>query len=283
MQSGSHARQVFLVQAHDNEQQLKALLARLLPADSPDWAFVHIDRKSALWRSARLEDSLARPRTTIIDNPVSVRWGHASQLTATRLLIRAAMRMQFQLAHLISGSDWPVVSPDKIAADHIGKCHIEAMPNVQSERMERIRLDARLLRVGDNEALKWYWSRGLRMLSRALPPRRTRLWGAWHKGSQWWSLPHDACRLVLCELDRAFARGQLIGSVCSDEHVIQTIVAAHFPERLAPALRSRPCGKRQHCTQWPWPQSSRRPVPNAGERPAVPNIADARPAAGRPK
>ena len=110
--------------------------------------------------------------------------------------------------------------------------------------MQTHRLDARWLRLDpakDRMAYTATWE--LRRLSGWLDricPSRPRPWGAWRKGSQWWTLPLDALTLLGAELPRLRRSGRLSGTVCADEHVIQTLIAAHFPERLAPARRPFP-------------------------------------------
>jgi hypothetical protein len=116
-------------------------------------------------------------------------------------------------------------------------CFIEAAPGPQAERMERIRLDARCLRPDPGKPWQWYPARALRRLSALIPPRGQHPWGPWHKGSQWWSLPHDVCAAVLPELNRAVAQDVLGGTLCADEHLIQTIVAHRFGSRIAATNR----------------------------------------------
>lgn len=230
-------RFAWLVLAHADAAQLSALIDRIAPPGGPDFAVVHLDAKSPLWRESRGAFLAARPNVHLVANPVAVHWGHASQVAAIRLLLAEALRHPFTHAHLVSGADWPLVPRAAICADLAAApardCQIEARPGAQSERMERIRLDARWLRPDPARPWHWYPARALRRLSALLPPRRARPWGAWHKGSTWWSLPHDACAAVLAEL----ARAPLFGTVCADEHLVQTIVARHFAQRLAPSNR----------------------------------------------
>lgn len=230
-------RQAFLILAHDNPHQLAALVGRLAPAEGPDRAIVHIDRKSPLWRETGGRFLAGNRQVEVIARPVAVRWGHASQVDATRLLLRRALAGDFDLAHLISGADWPLCTPRAMAADWAGHCHIEAVAGIQRERMERIRLDARRLRPDPSKPVQWYPAQLLRRLSALVPPRRAGPWGQWHKGSQWWSLPREACAVALAGVDRAFRAGLLAGTRCADEHLIQTIVATAFPDRIAPPRR----------------------------------------------
>ena len=227
----------WLVLAHESADQLRALLQRLVPAGNPDFAVVHIDRKSALWRETRGRFLADLPNVTVIARPVAVRWAHASQVAAIRLALRAALSRPFGHAHLISGMDWPLVSREAILADlsHTDgrDCLIEAEDGVQSWRMERISLHSRWLRPDPTRpvAVRREWL--LRRLSARLPDRHFQPWGPWHKGSTWWSLPREVCARVDAELARPTARMALALTQCADEHAIQTIVAHHFPSRIA--------------------------------------------------
>jgi hypothetical protein len=226
-------RHAFLILAHDNGDQLAALVDRLAPAGSGDRVLVHIDARSALWRRTRGAFLAGNPCVEVIARPVAVRWGHSSTVAAVRLLLRLALAGGFDLAHLMSGSHWPVVSAAEIAATYDGStCHIEALPGLQEDRMQRVWLDARWLERRGATRWRRLLAGGLRRLSKLLPARRSRPWGPWHKGETWWSLPRDACVAVLPELDRAIHSGRLIGTVNADEHVIPTIMASRFPERI---------------------------------------------------
>jgi len=226
-------RHAFLILAHADPGHLAALVRRLAPPGGPDQAYVHLDAKSPLWRESRGRGLAGVENAVVIPKPVRVRWGHASQVAAIRLLLIEALNHQFDLAHLISGADWPVVPPAQISAEAGNACHIEAIPDIQSERMERVRLDARVLRPDPSKPWQWYPARAMLRLSALIPPRKPGPWGPWHKGSTWWSLPRDVCAALLPELDRARAEGLLFGSQCADEHLIQTIIAHHFPHRIA--------------------------------------------------
>ncbi len=236
----------FLILAHHDEVQLDAQLARLLPPGTPDIAIVHADRRSSLWHGLRFAPPGDPARVRLIADPVAVRWGHWSQVAAVLKLIEAALDAGCDYAHLISGADWPIASRDEMVADLSGagvtSCRIEAFPGLQEDRMQTFRLDARWLQldpVRDRLAYAATWE--LRRASRWLDLRRrprSRPWGSWRKGSTWWSLPVDALQLLARELPPLIASGRLNGTLCADEHAIQTIVAAHYPERrLAPNRR----------------------------------------------
>lgn len=232
----------YLILAHDNAAQLSALLDRLLTPDNEDFVVVHLDAKSALGRDgAKAIRDHAAGRVKLIEAPVSVRWGHASQLDATLALLDSARKCRFDAAHLISGADWPVAARSRIVdalAESPLACRIDASGCAQGERMQRYWLHDRFLNariergVAARAVAKGLKSAG-RLADRTLGPRRLAYGAPWRKGSQWWSLPHDACDVVATDLEAFRRAGRLRFTACSDEHVIQTIVAHRFPDRLA--------------------------------------------------
>ncbi len=242
-------RMIYLVLAHEGRPQLDALVERLAPAGGLDMVIVHADRRSDLWRSLREDPPPDTQRVEVIQNPVSVRWGHRSLQAAIILLIERAMEFEFDYAHLVSGSDWPVMSRREIVreleASQIRLCYIEAEFGREEERMQRFHVDARWLRPDPRrEPLAYRFKPAIVRLSRWLDGARHRLlgdrsrpWGRWFKGETWWSLPNDALQMVAVELRRLTDSGRLVGTYVCEEHVVQTIVAARLPERLADCRR----------------------------------------------
>ncbi|WP_338466747.1 beta-1,6-N-acetylglucosaminyltransferase [Novosphingobium sp. ZN18A2] len=238
-------RMAYLVLAHEKPAQLRLLIDRLLAGDHGDIVVLHVDRSSALWRSGECADLAIRPRVHLVADPVSVRWAHWSQVAAIHRICTRALEVGFDHAHLISGVDWPVAARDeiarRIAADGNRTCYLEAKPGVMAERMQTRRLDSRWLRVDperDRLAYAACWE--LRRVSRwidAVLPARTQPFGQWHKGSSWWSMPADAMRAIMADVSRVLASGRLTGTQCADEHLIQTIAARKFGDRLAPTMR----------------------------------------------
>jgi hypothetical protein len=242
-------RMAYLILAHDEPEQLAWLIDRLVPSGSPDIAIVHADAGSDLWPLLRERWPHDTESLRLIRDPVRVRWGHWSQVAATALLVEAARDAACDYAHFISGADWPCVSREQLVAQVSGEappaCFVEAVAGEQEERMACRRLDTRWLRLDpkhDRLAYAATWE--LRRLSRwmdgaadALHLHRSSPYGRWHKGSQWWSLPQEAIALLARELPLLLASGRLKGTLCSDEHVVPTIMAAHFAGRLRPNRR----------------------------------------------
>lgn len=233
----------YLIMAHDKPRQLERLAATLLARDPAGEVVIHIDRGSDLWR-VRGGLSLP-PRVRLIANPVAVRWGHWSQVAATHLLVREALTGGCEAAHMISGTDWPLAEPGPVAAELAhGLCHIEAGPSWLEQRMQTFRLDSRWLRPAAPGPLARQALWELRRLSRwgdrlrgAVGLERARPYDRWLFGSQWWSLPRDVIETVDAELAKLLASGRLVGTVCSDEHAVATIVGRRFADRLAPDNR----------------------------------------------
>lgn len=236
-------RMTYLVLAHENLPQLDALIDRLLPAGTPDTVVLHADRRSSIWPA--LQTRPARDGLRLVTDPVAVRWGHWSQVAAIHRLVAAAVDTGCDYAHLISGADWPIAARETIvtalAAPPRPLCYVEAIAGEQEERMQTFRLDARWLRLDPaRQPLAHAGAWELRRLSQWFDRMRPRLgqsrpqpWGPWHKGSTWWSLPADALQEISARLYDLLTSNRLVGTLCADEHVIPTIVARNFSDRLA--------------------------------------------------
>lgn len=241
-------RMIYLVLVHEGREQLDALVERLTPDGSSDKVIIHADRRSALWRSLRDDPPAHEDRVHIIHKPVAVRWGHRSLQSAIGLLIDRALDFEFDYAHLVSGSDWPVASRQEIlrdlAAAHPPLCYIDAERGREEDRMQGFRIDARWLRADPvREPMAVRLKPHIERLSQWLDARRrglgdrSRPWGPWFKGETWWSLPKEALQVVAVELRKLNGSSRLIGTYICEEHVIPTIVAAKFPDRLTDSRR----------------------------------------------
>lgn len=238
-------RMIYLVLAHEGRAQLDALVERLAPEGSPDRVIIHADRRSELWRNLRDNPPKDQRRIQVIQKPVASRWGHRSLLAAICLLIERAIELECDYAHLISGNDWPIaVRQDilkELESSRPPRCYIEAECGREEDRMQGFRLDARWLRLDPHRhrlalRAKPYVTRLSHWLDaqrRRFLGDRSRPWGRWCKGETWWSLPNEALHVLAVELRKAIRSGRLIGTYICEEHVVQTIVAARFPDRLA--------------------------------------------------
>lgn len=242
-------RMIYLVLAHEGREQLDALVEQIAPEGGVDRVIIHADRRSDLWRSLRDNPTYDPQRVHVIDKPVASRWGHRSLLAAICLLIERAIQHEFDCAHLISGADWPVASRSDIVRELEGgrpaQCYIEAERGREAHRMQAFRIDARWLRDDPQReplvfAAKAHIARVAGWLDatrRRVMGERSQPWGTWSKGETWWSLPREALSVVAVELRGLMASRRLMGTYICEEHVIQTIVAAKFPDRLADCRR----------------------------------------------
>lgn len=242
-------RMAYLIMAHQDRAGLEQLLHALLAPGTDDLALVHVDKGSALWRELRAVEPGWDRRARLLPDPVEVRWGHWSQVEASRRLIAAALATHCDYAHMLSGADWPVVSRETILADiaqaRPGSCFAEVIPGEQAERMQQYRFDTRWLRLDPQQdrltyAVTWELRRASRIAGRlaaAAGWQRSQPLGPWHKGSTWWSLPRAALQTCLADLDDLIGTGRLQGTVCADEHALPTSLALRHRDRLAPHRR----------------------------------------------
>jgi len=243
-------RQAYLILAHAGPDQLERLLDRLLPQGTPDSAILHLDASAPIWAMRARFAGHRSSAVQVIADPVAVRWGHHSIMQATAKLLAAAMETPFDIAHHISGADWPVLPHDRlvasIAAEGLDKARIAIVGAVQTERMQTWWLDDRLigpgarssdLRIRSAQLLRAA-SHGITGLAAAAGQRRSELYDQpWLKGWQWWSLPRDIVGAARAELDALLRSGRLRFTKCSDEHVIPTVVGRRFADRIVPYRR----------------------------------------------
>jgi hypothetical protein len=240
-------RFAYLIAAHDKGDQLFALINHLLAPATQDYIVLHLDRKSALWREEHQRfASHPSGRLHLVPDPVDVHWGHQSQLAATLKMLSVANAKGFDMAHHISGSDWPVTSRPQVEAEIAANpkaAHIEIIGPVQQERMQSWWFDRTTLPVPARFAYRTsrfqsQFSRAFTRFANQIGIERSQSDGEpWLKGWSWWSLPHDIACTIEHQIGGLLQSGRLRFTQCCDEHVIPTLVARAFPERVAPYRR----------------------------------------------
>ena len=116
-----------LIMAHSHEELLRNLHQRLQHPQVR--VFVHIDKKS----QALFEKLSAQTSMRLIQQRVDVQWAHISQLQAYFSSYKEIVNTGYQFEHfiVISGQDYPLVSPEKIVeflVAHKNKSMISYVP-----------------------------------------------------------------------------------------------------------------------------------------------------------
>lgn len=214
-------KQVFLICAHKDIDQLNALVEALC---DPDFTvYVHLDRKSAL------DPAALHPSARQVSPRIDVRWGGFSQVEATLASLRQILREQpeFDKVVFLSAQDFPL------------------LPNALLKR--------ELMRLRDHELLETApirpggWNVGFRYqffhregggrlerLACGLANRVLRAGGRRrsmpdgfvpHGGSSWWALSRDCVAEVLRLADAHPRLMRFMRTVqCPDEMLFQTLV-----------------------------------------------------------
>ena len=214
-------KQVILIHAHKDLDQLNALVAALAHDDLI--VYVHVDAKSAL-EVARIE-----PRARQVRRRIAVHWGHWSQVRATLNSLAEILDSvaAFDKVVFISGQDFPVLSNDALVAA------LDAARG--SELLECVAIGP------DGWACQeryqyFHWPRGGRLASLAgKAMRRTMRALGWRRpmaaamrpygGSCWWALSRPCIALILQRLASQPALEAYFRTVaCPDEMFFQTLV-----------------------------------------------------------
>lgn len=186
-------RQVFLICAHKDLDQLNALVGQLR---DPDFlVYVHLDRKS------RIDPTLLHPQARPVAERVDVHWGGVSQVEATLASLRQILAevSDFDKLVFLSAQDFPLLPNDLLKAELArvrGRELIETAPIAPDgwRVMHRYRYFhradagpiARLACAAINRSM-----RALN-LARQFPDGFTP-----HGGSCWWALSRDCLHELL--------------------------------------------------------------------------------------
>ncbi len=228
--AGPSMRQVFLICAHKDLDQLNRLVGQLC---DPDFlVYVHLDRKSGL-DPARLH-----PQARAVRERVAVRWGHVSQVEATLASARQILAEApgFDKLVLLSAQDFPLL-PNPLLKAALARLRdrelIETAP-VAFDGWRVMHRYAYFHSSGANPAARLACAaanRVLRLLrrTRRLPDGLTP-----YGGSCWWALSRDCLREVLALADAHPRLLRFCRSVQSpDELFFQTLVMhSRFASRV---------------------------------------------------
>lgn len=233
-------RQAYLIMAHQGLDKVDALIERLLAGGKHDVATVHLDRRTGISDETLIGWASRYDGRVRVAPRVRCRWGHYSLVSAMMNLIAATDPESYDYAHLLSGKDWPVVPAETLRLQiEPGRLYLSFEHPEKPERMtgyhfNDFNLGANAHRTDFHYCMDLALRRAGRIWTQALGPRPCPVGPAWRKGSQWWSLPREAVLYALPQLHKIIDGGHLRYTQCSDEHVMQTVLAASpFADRLS--------------------------------------------------
>lgn len=196
-------KQAILITAYRDAARLRELVD--IFGDGDFEFYIHVDRKGHI-SDAECAALADHPHVAYISRKYKVNWGGMNHLKCILLLAREALKNKdIGYIHSISGSDYPVKTPDyfKKFATGGSKEYLENFP-VPASRwykggMDRVEYyhPMDLINIRDFGQLKYYYrflgiqeKLGMkRSYSRKLPPL--------HGGSIWWSLTYDCVKYVV--------------------------------------------------------------------------------------
>lgn len=226
------SRHAYLIMVHEHSASLLALLDML--DDERNDVFLHVDGKKhgVLKKISSL--SLRKARLFVLPHPVSVYWGHTSQVKAEFLLMRtAAAAGRYDYYHLLSGNDLPVKTQDEIHrffGRHRGTEFVGFWDD------ESHRRDVRR-KVRYYYFFNRYKERANPVLHSITSPIRNLLLGVqklcgidrqkhnpWEvkKGFNWFSITDECCRYLLSQETKV--KRMFHYTLCPDEMFLQTVV-----------------------------------------------------------
>jgi hypothetical protein len=121
-------KHAYLVIAHEDLHQLRQLLSLL--DDERNDVYLQADSKSGL----SVDEIVLRRSSLTVLPPFPIYWGGLSLIQAELNLLRAASVGRYHYYHLLSGSDLPLVSQDRVHAflEHSDLEYVDFAPENQS-------------------------------------------------------------------------------------------------------------------------------------------------------
>ena len=234
-------KQVFLIAAHKDAEQLNTLVQQL---SDPDFlVYVHLDRKSAI------DPSDLHPNAHLVEDRVDVRWGGFSQVQATLASLRQILLEQpdFDKVIFLSAQDFPLL-PNALLKRELARVRDRELIETTPIGPDGWKVDFRYQffhREGGG-SLERLACRAANALLRLTGRRRRMPDGLVpHGGSSWWALSRGCVAEVLRLADAHPRFLRLCRTVqCPDELFFQTLVM-HSP------YASRVLSDNYRYVQWP--------------------------------
>lgn len=224
-------RQAFLVLAHSRFDMLEFLVKAL---DSPESdIFIHVDARFKDVDLARFENLTAESKTVCLKNRVACRWGSVGLVDATFRLIDYAMSSgTYRYLHLLSGCDFPLMSPGEMLSflsDHDGSEFIGFCKGEEADIEKKLGVYHIPSMFRSSRLASWL-EHNFAKAQRLVGIRMNRDTSVFRKGPQWWTITDDLAKAVLAE--RASILRRYRWAFAPDEIFMQTFVSNH-PEFLS--------------------------------------------------
>jgi hypothetical protein len=225
-------KQVFLIAAHKDLDQLNALVEQL--RDDDFLIYVHLDAKSAI------DPSAVHPAARLVTGRVAVHWGSFSQVRATldSLAQIVAEVSDFDKVLFLSAQDFPLLSNAalKTALAELGQHELidtVAIGRAPGQWAADYRYQY-FYRQDGGKLLRLACSLANRLLRAGGRTRRLPAGLHPYGGSSWWALSRACVRELLERVRREPGIVRFFGSVsCADEMFFQTLVMnSRFRERV---------------------------------------------------
>ena len=219
--SGKHA---FLILAHGNFRVLELLLRML--DDPRNDIYLHVDRKATEFDPGKTRTACRSAGLRILEKRRSVGWGRSSLVAAEMDLFREARAGgPYERYHLLSGSDLPLASQDRIHSFLDGRSEnlIRFRKTPMQGDYERMSLFRHLSGAGKaDRILESYLLKLQRMLGVDRFRKYRRKGYEFRKGSEWVSLTDEAVGILL--RNRRLIRRMTRFTHCADECYKQIIL-----------------------------------------------------------
>lgn len=225
-------RHAYLIIAH-NEPRILEVLLQMLDVEWND-IYLHIDKRNMLLNERMQHFPLNKARLFLLKKPISVYWGHTSQVEVEFLLLRTASQNgPYTYYHLLSGCDLPLKSQTEIHdffQKNEGREFI-AYWNSRNDKKDALR------KVRYYYIFNRYKKRAPFLLHTLTTPIRNILLIAQKaiglnrfrkcpleikKGSNWFSITEKCCQYVLSREKQI--KSMFRYTLCPDEIFLHTIV-----------------------------------------------------------
>lgn len=223
-------KHAYLIMAYNNFDLLEKLILRL--NDYRNDIFIHIDKKSNLENNfeKKIKDECKKSSIYFIDR-INVYWGDFSQIQCELNLLKATAGVEkYEYYHLLSGSDYPIVSQDTIHnffERNKGKEFIEIKPNLGKKFFDtRYNCYNFFVKGFKNKnklisKLSKRLSQFLILIQWFLKVKRRKNETIKY-GSNWFSITSNAVKLILKNEDVIKRKYKF--TLCCDEIFLQTIL-----------------------------------------------------------